>query len=322
MSYFKEREAITLKKLEQVRANLPPIAHRFFLGIAQRTSPLTRLNYAYDLRMFFNFLSENVEHIHGMRIIDIKEHQVESIVEQDIELFMEWLAREHGNSDQAIMRKVATLRSFFKYMFKMKMISKNILPNVDMPKIRTNAIERLEPNEVKRLLSEVGHLRDYTILLTLLSTGIRVSELVGLNIGDIDLKNKTMRITRKGGEGAILYLSDELQEGLEYWILTLDEKDLDPDEPLFKNHHKRRLGVRAIQIMVKENAEAITPLKKITPHKLRSTYGTTVYRKTGDIYIVADLLGHKDVNTTKKHYAAISEDRRKEIAKNINLFED
>ena len=81
----------------------------------------------------------------------------------------------------------------------------------------------------------------------------------------------------------------------------------------------RRITVRAVENLVKKYAKIVSPLKKITPHKLRSTYGTSLYRETGDIYIVADVLGHKDVNTTRKHYAAITEDHRKSVANAIHL---
>ena len=73
--------------------------------------------------------------------------------------------------------------------------------------------------------------------------------------------------------------------------------------------------------MVKKYAGLVTPLKKITPHKLRSTYGTSLYRETGDIYLVADVLGHKDVNTTRKHYAALEDERRRSAAKYVKLRE-
>ncbi|MDE6917882.1 MAG: tyrosine-type recombinase/integrase, partial [Lachnospiraceae bacterium] len=83
----------------------------------------------------------------------------------------------------------------------------------------------------------------------------------------------------------------------------------------------RRITVRAVENLVKKYASVVTTLKKITPHKLRSTYGTTLYRETGDIYLVADVLGHKDVNTTRKHYAALEEDRRRQAAKAVTLRE-
>ena len=81
----------------------------------------------------------------------------------------------------------------------------------------------------------------------------------------------------------------------------------------------KRINVRSVEILVKKYSSIVTPLKKITPHKLRSTYGTRLYNETGDIYIVADVLGHKDVNTTKKHYAAITEDHRKKVAGIVKL---
>ena len=80
--------------------------------------------------------------------------------------------------------------------------------------------------------------------------------------------------------------------------------------------------MRAVENLVKKYAKIVSPLKKITPHKLRSTYGTELYRETGDIYIVADVLGHRDVNTTRKHYAAITEDHRRAVADKVKLHRD
>lgn len=85
---------------------------------------------------------------------------------------------------------------------------------------------------------------------------------------------------------------------------------------------KKRIGVRAVEKLVKKYASQVTTLKKISPHKLRSTYGTTLYRETGDIYLVADVLGHSDVNTTKKHYAQQSDDNRRRAARIVKLREE
>jgi len=94
------------------------------------------------------------------------------------------------------------------------------------------------------------------------------------------------------------------------------------EDALFLSLQKKRIGVRAVENMVKKYASAVTPLKHITPHKLRSTYGTNLYRETGDIYLVADVLGHEDVNTTKKHYAALEEERRRSARNRVHLRED
>lgn len=128
-------------------------------------------------------------------------------------------------------------------------------------------------------------------------------------------------MTRKGGNNAILYFSDEVRYALEEYIA---EKSNDPKIPqgenaFFLSMQYKRINVRSVEILVKKYSSIVTPLKKITPHKLRSTYGTRLYNKTGDIYVVADVLGHKDVNTTKKHYAAITEDNRKRVANAVKL---
>ena len=94
------------------------------------------------------------------------------------------------------------------------------------------------------------------------------------------------------------------------------------EHALFYSIQRKRMGVQAVENLVKKYARAITTTKKITPHKLRSTYGTTLYQETGDIYLVADVLGHKDVNTTKKHYAAMDDARRRKAATAIRLRED
>jgi site-specific recombinase XerD len=159
------------------------------------------------------------------------------------------------------------------------------------------------------------------ILTFFLSTGIRVSELVGLNIGDIDLKNGTFRATRKGGNETILFMTHELCDIMRQYMGYFAEHTT-PDivsRPLFMGPDgKTRLGVRSVQNLVKKYASVASPLKKISPHKLRSTFGTNLYRATGDIYAVADVLGHANVNTTRKHYAEITSDVRK---KAIEQFE-
>ena len=111
-----------------------------------------------------------------------------------------------------------------------------------------------------------------------------------------------------------------LLEWLEYRASI--EGLIEDERALFVSLQNKRISVRAVENLVKKYAKIVTPLKKITPHKLRSTFGTKLYRETGDIYIVADYLGHKDINTTKKHYAAVSDDMRKTAIKTVSLKDD
>ena len=163
-------------------------------------------------------------------------------------------------------------------------------------------------------------IRDVAILTLFLGTGIRISELVGLNTEDIDFNSNAFVVTRKGGNRTILYFGDEVKAALEEYLVERNGDDAVKNEPaLFLSLRKKRISTREVQDLVKKYAKIVSPLKKITPHKLRSTFGTNLYRETGDIYVVADVLGHKDVNTTKKHYAAISDDIRKRAVKSVKL---
>ena len=158
-----------------------------------------------------------------------------------------------------------------------------------------------------------------------LGTGIRISELVGINNEDINFNDNSFVVTRKGGSKSILYFDDNvagaLMRYMDYKEQSGAEKQSD-NLPLFLSSQGKRITVRAVENMVQKYAKIVSPLKKISPHKLRSTYGTQLYKATGDIYIVADVLGHKDVNTTRKHYAAISEDNRRAVAGKVKLKRD
>ena len=162
--------------------------------------------------------------------------------------------------------------------------------------------------------------RDAAICVLFLTTGIRISELVGLDIADVDFENLSFKVTRKGGNQSILYFDAETKEALQKYI---DERKAQGSyslrSPLFLSMQNKRMSVRSVENMVEKYARIAAPLKKITPHKLRSTYGTMLYQETGDIYLVADVLGHKDVNTTRRHYASMSDENRKRAAKAIRL---
>ena len=233
------------------------------------------------------------------------------------------------------------MRSLFAYLYRYEIIKSNPVVLVDMPKLHDKAIIRLDADETARLLDFIEHggdeltgqkkvyyektkERDLAIVTLLLGTGIRVSELVGLDITDVDFNNNGIRVIRKGGSEMVVYFGEEVEEALKNYINGSRKlvKPLEGHEnALFYSTQRRRIGVAAVENLVKKYAKYVTPLKKITPHKLRSTYGTSLYRETGDIYLVADVLGHKDVNTTRKHYAALDEERRRDAADKVRLRE-
>lgn len=244
------------------------------------------------------------------------------------------------NTERGLMRKVSSLRSFYSYFFRNERIEKNPAALVRMPKLHEKEIIRLEIDEVAKLLDEVEEgdkltekqklyhertkVRDLAMMSLLLGTGIRVSECVGLNINDIDLDTCGARVYRKGGKESVIYFSDEVRDVLENYLDEREMIDAVPgnEDALFLSMQRKRINVRSVENLVKKYAKLVTPLKKITPHKLRSTYGTSLYRETGDIYLVASVLGHNDVNTTRKHYAAQEEERRRSARNVVRLRED
>ena len=270
---------------------------------------------------------------------------LDQITRLDIEEYMEYLSlyqkdgHEITNDERGRARKLSSLRSFYRYFFQNELIETNPAALVPLPKRHEKEIIRLEPNEVAILLDQVEagtkltnkeleyhkktKLRDVALLTLLLGTGIRVSECVGIDIPDINFDEGALKIRRKGGYETVLYFGEEVETAL---LDYLEEREnIIPAEghenALFLSLQNRRMAVRSVENLVKKYASRVTSLKKITPHKLRSTYGTNLYKETGDIYLVADVLGHKDVNTTRKHYAAIEQDSRRRAAKAIQLRE-
>ncbi len=354
-TYHDEKDIQNTLQLRDVLKDFPPFAKQYFLGRESTTATRTRLSYAYDIRTFFRYLQESNPALAKRDIHTWDVSVLDEIQPTDIEEYEDFLKvykvdsdvvgapREETftNGEKGLKRKMSALRSFYAYYYRRQMIRTNPTLLVDMPKLHEKAIVRLDAGESAALLDLIEHggddltgqkkvyyektrVRDLAIVTLLLGTGIRVSECVGLDIGDVDFRNNGIRIIRKGGSESIVYFGEEVEKALKDYIEQ--RKSIIPQEgeenALFYSTQRRRMGVQAVENMVKKYARQITTTKKITPHKLRSTYGTALYQETGDIYLVADVLGHKDVNTTKKHYAAMDDARRRSAAGAVKLREE
>ncbi|MDE5803929.1 MAG: tyrosine-type recombinase/integrase [Lachnospiraceae bacterium] len=345
-NYHDAQNKQNIIKLRAVLNTLPPFCQEFFRGIADTTSTRTRLAYAYDIRVFFEFLHETNPSCAKLEIKEIPIKVLNQVTRQDIEEYLSYISyyekegREITNTERGKARKLSSLRSFYNYYFQNERIEKNTAELVPVPKLHEKAIIRLEPNEVATLLDQVEagakltkkelayhektKVRDMALLTLLLGTGIRVSECVGLDLQDVDFENDGIKIRRKGGYEAVVYFGDEVESALREYMK--EREHIIPasghENALFLSMQNRRIAVRSVENLVKKYASRVTTLKKITPHKLRSTYGTTLYQETGDIYLVADVLGHKDVNTTRKHYATMEDERRRMAAKVVKLREE
>lgn len=346
-TYHEQKDVENILRLREVLTTLPPFCRDYFRAIDTTTTTKTRISYAYDIRIFFQFLLDENPAFKDYKMTDFTVDVLDQIKALDLEEYQEYLKvyqageKTETNGERGLKRKISALRSFYAYFYKREMIETNPTVLIDVPKIHDKSIIRLDTDEVALLLDYIEHCgdqltgqkrvyyektkeRDLAIVTLLLGTGIRVSECVGLDIEDVDFKNNGIKVTRKGGNEMVVYFGPEVEKALKRYIEV--RENIIPleghEHALFYSAQRRRIGVQAVENLVKKYASQITTTKKITPHKLRSTYGTTLYQETGDIYLVADVLGHKDVNTTKKHYAAIDDARRRQAAKAVRLRED
>ena len=347
VTYHEQTDVENTLRLRDVLKTLPPFCRDFFRAIEPRTTTKTRISYAYDIRIFFQFLLEQNPAFRDWSIDAFTVDVLDQLTAVDLEEYEEYLKvyqagdKTETNGERGLKRKMSSLRSFYAYYFKREMIHTNPTVLVDVPKIHQKSIIRLEADEVALLLDYIEHGgddltgqkkvyyektkdRDLALVTLLLGTGVRVSECVGLDIEDVDFKNYGIKVTRKGGNEMVVYFGPEVEKALKNYLEV--RKNIIPVEghehALFYSTQRKRIGVQAVENLVKKYARQVTTTKKITPHKLRSTYGTALYQETGDIYLVADVLGHKDVNTTKKHYAALDDSRRRQAATAVKLRED
>lgn len=347
VTYHEQNDIENTLRLRDVLKTLPPFCRDFFRAIEPRTTTKTRISYAYDIRIFFQFLLEQNPAFRDWSIDTFTVDVLDQLTAVDLEEYEEYLKvyqagdKTETNGERGLKRKMSSLRSFYAYYFKREMIHTNPTVLVDVPKIHQKSIIRLEADEVALLLDYIEHGgddltgqkkvyyektkdRDLALVTLLLGTGVRVSECVGLDIEDVDFKNNGIKVTRKGGNEMVVYFGPEVEKALKNYLEV--RKNIIPVEghehALFYSTQRKRIGVQAVENLVKKYTRQVTTTKKITPHKLRSTYGTALYQETGDIYLVADVLGHKDVNTTKKHYAALDDSRRRQAATAVKLRED
>lgn len=349
------REQIDAKRIMQIRSitrELPQACSDFLRSIAVTTGTFTRLAYAIDLRTFFHFLQSERVAFSDKNLTLWSDEDLSRVSQSDLTAYVEYLTYyfksddESGeqpvkalvNHDLAIKRKLCSIRSFYDFLFKNHRVPSNVTLLVPLPKIHEKPILRLNRDEMIKMLNqaETGEgmtegqkryqkltaKRDYAMLSLFLGTGIRVSECVGINLSDINMEENAFLVTRKGGNQVVLYFPAEVATALAEYIEERTKIDTLPghEDALFLSLQKRRITQRAVQNLVKKYAAVAAPLKpKISPHKLRSTFATNLYNATGDIYLVADVLGHSSVDTTRKHYADMTDARRRMAAEYVRL---
>ncbi len=351
-SYRDQVDAARIIQIREICRDLPPACYDFISAITVTTGTFTRLAYAMDMRTFFHFLQSERVAFSNKPLYLFKDEDLAAVSQSDLAAYVDYLTLYYKNDqdDQsrplkplvnhelAIKRKLCSLRAFYEYLFMNQRVPSNVTQLIALPKVHEKPIIHLSESEMSRLLSvvETGEKltarqqqyqkltakRDYAMLSLFLGTGIRVSECVSLNIADVNLEDNAFLVTRKGGNQVMLYFPAEVAEALSAFLEERNKIEALPghEDALFLSLQRRRITQRAVQQLVKKYAAVAAPLKpKISPHKLRSTFATNLYSATGDIYLVADVLGHSSVETTRKHYADMREEHRRNAVNYVKL---
>ena len=241
VTYHEQTDVENTLRLRDVLKTLPPFCRDFFRAIEPRTTTKTRISYAYDIRIFFQFLLEQNPVFKDWSMDAFTVDILDQITAIDLEEYEEYLKvyqagdKTETNGERGLKRKMSSLRSFYAYYFKREMIHTNPTVLVDVPKIHQKSIIRLEADEVALLLDYIEHGgddltgqkkvyyektkdRDLALVTLLLGTGVRVSECVGLDIEDVDFKNNGIKVTRKGGNEMVVYFGPEVEKALKNYL--------------------------------------------------------------------------------------------------------
>lgn len=351
--YSKQRDDYYNDKLVEVRKKLPKFLNKYFIS-KEDLLPITLYNYAVDLTMFFEWVRHRPQ-FHEYAKTDIKDLPLEILAKlttEDLDRYIkgdpddpESVIRVKGPRSQ--QRKLASLSSMYQFFAALEKIPDDPSADVTLKKAPDHIITYLQPNEVAILLDCIdkeyldlikceninnsiarryrfNRLRDLAIVTLLLGTGIRVSECVGLNITDIDFNDGAIHITRKGHKRDTVYMGEEIEETLKDYLLNARDsyQPAEDEKALFLSQHHKRMAVRSIEEMLDKYVKAALPSRahdKISPHKMRSTFGTMVYKEKRDIKLVADALGHRSIITTQDYYAKSDDEVKKLAFKAVRL---
>ena len=347
-SHRAQQEDLLDAKAFALASELPACVTAYLSSRKGNSTAKTRVSYAYDLRHFFTWLHDSTPALIDGDLRSIPMEALAALRGSDIDAYVAHLWST-GNHYAGVHRKFCCLNSFFLYLIRKDLLSANPMDKAE--KITKNEgrrehVIKLQPKEIPALLDAVegtadsvradpyqslskrqksalerNRVRDLAIFTVLLGTGIRVSECVGINLSDIDLENCTLEVDRKGAKRQKIALSDEVIAALADYmeqranLTPADERDTDA---LFLSERRRRMSVQTVEVLVHKYTTLIGTKEHITPHKLRKTYGTELYNETGDIFLVAQALGHSDVNTTKQYYV---EESTENLLRHRNTFQ-
>ncbi len=357
-NYSIEQNAKYNEKTSELLEMLPQYCTSFINSIYENTMPRSRLGYLQDVRVFFLFLKEKNPLVKDIPLKEIPVEILDQLDQEDILEFLRYLegysidGKQYSNGPAGKKRKLASIRALYKFLTTTKGYINNnpaikvVTPTVKEKQIRTldnderKALFKVIEDEIKTAEKKYGQTskeemnmktrqapaiakRNKAIIYLFLGSGMRISELVGIDLENINFPNSRINILRKGGGDDHVYLSDTVMDALLDYINTARDTLLPAFEietALFLSSKHTRITPRSIERMISDYAKkALGANSGITPHKFRSTFGTQYYTETNDIFATASVLGHASIETTKRHYVKPGE-AAKQNMRNIDIL--
>lgn len=345
-NYKKSSKAMKSDILFTILDELPSFYKDYILGVPEDVmATSTRVEYARNVREFFQYLENCNPYFKEKGKKNITIADLKLITKTDANEYAAYLttykfqkkegSEEENYSSKTVSRKISAVSSMYKELIRLDKLNENPFSVIRRPKDKEHVIIHLTEKERKKLLDTAymgtglsneslrfhDGIRDRAILALLLDTGMRVSELVGLDLSDIDMEECSAIILRKGGKTEEVFFSDSTKILLEEYMANRNGTLKSYSTPaLFISRRYERLGVRGIEYMVKKYAKIAVPMKadKISPHKLRSSFAMAFYEKEPDLLLLKDILGHNNIATTTI-YAKATKKKQKEMR---NLLAD
>ncbi len=301
------------KKIQEVLNKFR--VHLILKGRSNRTIN----EYLRDLKLFFQYLKE--------------ENISFNLRNPSIDVVKAYLAhlKDKGLSNRGINRKISAIRTFLRFCYEEKIASKDISQLIHTMKVPKTLPKTLKLEEIKELMraseeerrNEFLKSRDKAIIALAYSSGLRVNELVSLNVKDLDMSSRSIRVRGKGDKERIVLFSESAAKLIQEYLNERDayfqekEKEFDP-EPLFLSLRGRRVSPRTVQIAIKNLAKGRVDRVEVTPHKLRHSFATHMLELGADIATIKELLGHANLNTTQI-YLSVSESHKRRAYKLDNV---
>lgn len=344
--YRSQRDFYYEQKIESLLNLYPEYLADFATYIESNTEPSTRYGYISDITLFLRYIVY-IKGIDGVTdLSELNLSHLEQIPPSDYMEYMSFLRHHYENGQvvscdkTTINRRMVSLRKFFSVMFNADRISSCQIEKVTLPSIKKGEkpVVYLKENESKQLINAVTSqgglteqaakynqkqsVRDLAIIYLLLSSAIRVSELVGLDFEDIDMSESCLHIIRKGGRYDTAYFSDECAGYLQEYLEERKVKKTRPqdEKAVFLSSQNKRISVRSVEVIIKKYKERAGIDKHITPHKLRSTSATDTYAAVGDVLAIKEKLGHANIETSMVYIGGAEE--RKKANRNLVSYND